>query len=184
MNRLLFLICLFSIACSRIPQPFDNGTPIPYYIDPYFNDMLTQFKEDAAAHGVEPGAIDTLTVIKFSSDPNDIPLSATGDCKYIREESYFYHNFHKEVNFKPVFKTLDSQTQYKLFLHEMGHCVFALKDEFEDQDAIMFYALGYYPIPDQATPEMMAEIEALRADLKKTTWRPQECWMGGEGGDC
>lgn len=152
MNRLLFLICLFSISCSRIPQPFDNGTPIPHYIDPYFNDMLTQFKADAVAHGVEPGAIQTLTVIKFSSDANDIPLSDTGDCNYSREESYIYHNFHKEINFRPSFKTLDALTQYKLFLHELGHCVYALKDNFEDSEEIMFYA--NQPMQDWRFPSM------------------------------
>lgn len=142
MNKIILLISsIFAIACSKIPQPFYNGTPIPHYIDPYFNSMLSQFKQDAQDHNVEPGAIDSLTVIKFSSNSNEITQEETADCNYLKQESDFYHNFHKEINFKIEFKNLDPSLQYKIFLHEMGHCVYALVHDFNDSHAIMYYAV-------------------------------------------
>lgn len=136
---LTFAAFLFFIitGCGRIPQPFDNGTPIPHYIDPYFNPMLAQFQLDARAHNVQPGAIQTLTVIKFSDSSNDVPAGDTGACVYSVESSALFYNFHKEISFRSFLKQLSPDLQYKTFLHEIGHCVYDLHHDNSNPYAIM-----------------------------------------------
>jgi hypothetical protein len=100
------------------------GKPeVPHNIDPYFNSMMIKFQQDAIQHNIGLGDIGKVTVIQFDSSVSD---NEYGKCSFKHERGFTYSNYYKVISFSYNLKHLNTATQYKAFLHEIGHCLYNL----------------------------------------------------------
>lgn len=130
--KLLIFILLFT-SCGRIPQPFYNGESPPQFIDPYFQPLLNQFKTDADQRHIPYATLSQVTVIKFGE-----PLPGrVAECRNRDDTTILYSNHWREIVFRPDTRNYPEYLMYKLFLHEIGHCVYNLEHS-SDPAAIMF----------------------------------------------
>lgn len=133
MKRLLILSCLF-ISCGK--------QSVPHEIDPYFNDIFVRFNNDATAHNISTGDIGKITVVKFDT-VNEHEYS---ECIYEHHKGFNYSNYYKTIKFNTIIKTFLPDHQYKIFLHEIGHCAYHLAhtgyNNSHDTDSIMFPSIS------------------------------------------
>lgn len=137
---ILMIFILTSCGCQK-------KIDIPKYIDPYFNEFLSNFKKDADKYGVGYGDINSITVIKFGDK-----MHPYGECSF-KDDEYMpfsvdlsnigiknQKSFHKEIIFNKPFKEMNKINQYKTFLHEIGHCAYKL------HHTKSYYSIMYYDV--------------------------------------
>lgn len=101
----------------------DLPPEISYEKDSYFDSMTEKFLADSKNHGVSEGKFAQVTVIKFD---DSIDPAVYGVCLYQTKNGKNYHVFYKEIKFSFRVKELSPLHQYKIFLHEIGHCAYHL----------------------------------------------------------
>lgn len=132
MKKFLLLLILL-VGCGKEPI-------VPCYIDSMFKTYINEFKRDASQHGAEEGAFDRITVMMF-----DEGLDSTNEfaeCRFKNDYKHFFEvNFYdhhwREMRFSTQFKLHSAIYQYKIFLHEIGHCAYHLAHTNYDLSAIM-----------------------------------------------
>ena len=162
----LTLLCLLLSSCGKIPHDIDS----------YFLPFLDQFGRDTQSHNISEGAIDDLTVIKFSDslleEKND-----EGYCYYEKEYDFLipinmFKQVHKEITIDSSVKKYEFMDQYILFLHEMGHCVYHLSHS-NDPDNIMYHNWVYPKIPiSQAMDNYFEEARVNKSQWGSDTQPP------------
>lgn len=118
-----FILAFFISSCNY---------SIPHHIDPYFNNFIQHFIIDSSRIGI--GDFHAITVIQFD---NNMQEPEIGVCIRQHEEYLGESHSYKQVNFNPIIKSYDLSLQYKVFLHEMGHCAYSLS-HVTDKDSIMY----------------------------------------------
>lgn len=125
MKRYLLSLFISLISC---------GHPVLHHIDPYFIPLLSRFKSDAAGNKISLGSISSVDFLEFSS----LPITTLGICNYNLTTNLFSTEFYKSIYINYNIIINDTDMQYKVLLHELGHCVYHLAHNISDSDSIMY----------------------------------------------
>lgn len=128
MKKLVCFLCLLVVGCGKYNNT-ESQPEIEPYIDPYFNSLIEKFEYDEARYNIKAKLSDGVSVIKFD-DITDYP-TALGECRY--------YNTTRAIIFKIEDKNLSFSQQYRLFLHEVGHCLFDFEHSNNPNDIMYTY---------------------------------------------
>ncbi len=152
MQKLLFigsLLCLFLFGCGR-----QEKSDPPAFVDPYFVPFIAKFEQDELRYHISAKLFDHVSIIKFDNITDD--PSALSECKY--------YDFTRAIIFLPFDKNLTFDQQYRLFLHEIGHCVFNLTHS-SDINALMASDFLFNPPNSRQMEDEFFESLPKNSDL-------------------